>query len=194
MPEYNADEIADLMYRFPTAFAQAQVDWAKFKEGVKARLFTPEQTKAVVGYYQQFPRLWQTIRDNWLIYPDGRPKPSFAVAYAKKVDTWLSTVDSETKELGLGIAPLIIAGILIAAFAGVAGAVWAVGYVKEQQNISSMIDGVVSGRIPASVLQEAVTKEQQSGLSKIVDLFTWGAVAVGLYLVVPVIKDVLKKK
>jgi hypothetical protein len=42
---------------------------------------------------------------------------------------------------------------------GVAAGLWAVGYIKRQSNISAMIDGVTTGRLPASVLQEAIAKE-----------------------------------
>jgi len=62
----------------------------------------------------------------------------------------------------LGIAPAVIAGVLIVG--GAAAALWAIGYIKRQSNISRMIDGVTAGAIPSEVLVEAVKAEQDSGL------------------------------
>lgn len=196
MPEtYTQADIAELTFQFPKAFDQARVDWAKFKAGTRASLFTPDQTKAILAYYADFPKLWEIVRPNWFITPQGKPTPDFAVKYAKIVDSWIATMAQERQDLGLGIAPLIIAGILIAAAFGVAGALWAVGYVKQQQNISTMISSVVDGKLPVSVLADAIKQEQgASPISTIVDLFKWGALAVGLYIFVPIIKDVVTKK
>jgi len=196
MPEsYSEADIAELTFQFPKAFTQAQVDWAKFKLGVKAGLFTPAQTSAVMAYYSDFGKLWEIVRPNWFITPQGNPTPEFAVRYAKIVDTWVATLGQERLSMGLGIAPLIIAGILIAGLFGIAGATWAVGYLKAQQNTSDIIAGVVDKTIPPSVLEKAIQAEQSaSSFGGLVDLFKWGAIAVGLYLFLPVIKDVVTSK
>jgi uncharacterized membrane protein len=196
MAEYSQEEVADLTFQFPKAFQQAQVDWAKIKLGLKYSLFSdPTVLSQALDFYHDFAKLWEIVRPNFFVTPQGNPAPDHAVKYAKTVDAWIATMNRDRLESGLGIAPLIIAGILIAGAFGVAGAVWAVGYLKKQANISALISGVVDGKVPVEVLETAIKQEQTIGtFGGLLDLFKWGAVVLGLYLVVPVIKDVVKKK
>ena len=69
---------------------------------------------------------------------------------------------------GLGLAMVVIAGILLVSAAfGSAGVVWAVGYAKKQNNVSRMIELAADGKIPADVLQKAIEEEQSSIFGKL---------------------------
>ncbi len=194
--ETQKAELAALVASFPQIFHQATADWAKFKIGVAAGLFTYDQKQTIGDWFTKFPQLWQTIRPNWEYLPTGTVSTHRA-AFKETVDAWITKLTG-TGPIGggrLGIAPLIIAGILIAGLFGIGGAIWAIGYVKKQANVTKLIDGVVAGKIPADVLKDAIDKEQSSGLfGDIKGILIAGAVIFGLVTVAPMIKTLLPEK
>ena len=72
------------------------------------------------------------------------------------------------------------------------GAIWAVGYVKKQNNISRIIDEVTAGRISPAILQEAVKQERGGFFSDIKgvseNLLLIGALGIGAYFVLPMLR------
>lgn len=193
-------EIADLLYSFPRLYQQALTDWAKFKLGVARGAFDTKQIREVIDYYKGFARYWEMIRPNFFAFPDGRPKPDHAVNYAKGVDAWLNKFNSDVKTLGLGIAPLVIAGILIAgSLASVAAISWAVSYIKQQSNISALIDARTKGLLTPDEFETAINAEERIGgitnpFSEAADLLKWGIVFFGIYSFAPMIRDFLSRR
>lgn len=195
--DLSDDEVADLLYKFPRLYQQALIDWAKFKLGLKAGAFDSTQVRTVVDYYKGFARYWEMIRPNYFAYPDGRPKPDFSINYARGVDEWLRKFDSDVKTMGLGLAPLVIAGILIAAsLASAATIAWAIGFTKQQGNVSALIDARTKGLLTEDEFKTAITSEERAGgltnpLSEVFDILKWGGVLFGLYMFAPMIKDLV---
>jgi hypothetical protein len=184
----DEQEIAALVATFPAVLRKAVEDWGKYKAGVKAGLFSQSQQGEILDWFASFPRLWETIKPNFDPWKaDGTldqgkfPLYSQAELFVTKLR---GTAEIKSR---IGIAPLIIAGILIAGVFGVAGAVWAVGYVKNQDNVSKMIDGVTAGTLPASVLNEAVKAETGSIFGDIGGVLKWAVVAGALVLGWPLI-------
>lgn len=159
---WEEQKIKELVNDFPQVFDQAVEDWAKLKVGAKAGLFTPQQIKEALTWFSDFPNTWETIRPNFIKTPEG-------LAWGGKVDDFIGRLkrDDLVKTAGLGLAPVIIAGVLIVG--GVAAGLWAVQYIQEQRNISEMIDQVVAGKLPPSVLQKAVDAEKGSLFGDIAD-------------------------
>jgi hypothetical protein len=195
LTESQKRDLTTLVDSFPLIFTQAQADWAKFKTGVDAGLFTYSQKQTIGAWFTDFPRLWQTIRPNWEYLPSGMVSTHRA-AFKETVDAWISKLAGSSPVAGgLGIAPLLIAGLLIAAAFGIGGAIWAVGYVKKQANITKLIDGVVAGKLPVDVLKDAIDKEQSSGLfGDIKGVLIAGAVLFGLLTFGPALKGMLPEK
>lgn len=186
------EEIRSLVPRFPLVFEKAVEDWAKFKAGTAARLFTASQHREIIAWFADFPRLWDTIKPNFevvnqAVVPGGPGLYGQVERFVKKL-----RANVEIKN-ALGIAPLIVAGILIAGLFGVAGAVWAIGYVRKQGNISKMIDGVVAGQIPATVLREAVKVEKQSIFGRVESMLQYAVIGGAAVLAWPFLKKLTKK-
>lgn len=178
---FETEAARDAFFRFPDIFQQAKVDWIKFKLGRAQGLFSAEQTRDVLNWFRDFPRLWETLRSNWS-ESTAESQRRFAVL----VDTFVSELKSPSMTFGLGIAPLVIAGVLIVG--GVAAALWAGGYVKKQFNLSRMIEGVTAGHISEDVLREAVEKEPGlfAGVSGMIKWIVIGSI--GLLVVLPALK------
>ena len=191
-------ELQKLVAQFPDILVRARTDWAKFKAGVTAGLFAPNSSKRreVINWFAGFPRLWDTIRPNYEQKTgDGRLDAELS-NIRQSADAFTAKLRIEPEIANqLGIAPLVIAGILIAALFGIAGAIWAIGYVKKQTNISSMIDGVVAGKLPADVLDTAIKEENASPgiLSSMSGLLKWAAIGAAIYLIAPVVQTVFKQ-
>ena len=180
--------IRQLPVDFPAVLAQAKVDYYTFKAGVDAGLFSVTgDTTGIVEWFSNFPRYWQAIRPNYESQPD----------VLTDGDNFAAMLGSDISiNPGLGIGPLVIAGILVAAIAGVAGVIWAVGYVKSQNNISSIIQQTVAGKLPPSVLAQV---EQNAGSSSIGSIFgnvgtivKWGAIGLAAWFVLPVLTGLFK--
>ena len=191
-------EIAALVKEFPDVFYRAVADWSRFKVGVKAGLFTAEERSEVVTWFEKFPELWATIRPNFVMTrtPEGTCLPLGEPGFAEKVDKWVAVLPSETKAPGLGIAPIIIAGVIVAGALGVAGGLWAVAYIKKQKNITKLIDETVAGRLPVEVLDTALRAETAllSPIAGLAGVAKWLALGVVGYLVVPVIARMVRGK
>jgi len=178
-------ELQQLVAAFPATLDTAIADWAKFKAGADRKLFTRDEKKRILDWYSEFPKLWETIKPNFEVVPG-----SYGMISTHKYETKQKAqafVDKLTGEVAdqqqqLGIAFIVIAGILIAAAFGVAGAAWAIGYMQKQKNISRMIDEVTAGNLPADVLKDAVEKENAGLFSGITDMIKLGLGAAVLYL------------
>lgn len=177
---FETQAARDAFFRFPDIFEQARVDWAKFRIGRAQGLFTAEQAKEVLAWYRDFPRLWETLRPNWAENPSPTQR-----RFAEHVDRFVYNLRA-ARGSGLGLAPLIIAGVVIVG--GIASALWAGGYVKKQFNVSRLIEGVTAGHISESVLKEAV-KEEPGLFGDVSGLIKWLVIGgVGLMVLVPALK------
>lgn len=190
-------EIADLVEKFPAALAKAKRDWAKFKVGVKAGVFSREQYDDALAWFVNFPKLWETIRPNFDPVEAGymgRSVSEFRRGVLKEADAFVAKLRGtpEFKNLGFVVTATIVAGILIAGIFGAAGAIWAVGYLKKQNNVSNMIDEVTAGRLPPEVLKKAVAEDSGGGgfFDNIADMVKYGVVAGVLVLGWPLLKKV----
>ena len=164
---WDEKKVKELIPRFPASFERAVVDWAKLKIGVKAGLFTEPQIAEALAWFRDLPRLWETIRPNFL-------KTAADVSWSKTVDEFVGRLqrDGFYQSGRLGLAPVVIAGVLIVG--GTAASLWAIQYILKQRNLSDMIDGVTAGRIPADVLAAAIEAEKRSGfLGGLSDVVKW---------------------
>ena len=180
--------IRAVVSEFPQRLEQAKLDYYKFKAGLKAGLFKSTQnTKRVTSWFADFPRLWEAIRPNYLVQP-GQTMSAHKEAVRRQADAFVAEIKNDAQvSQGLG-SPLIIAGILVALAAGVAGILWAVGYIKDQNNITKIIDEVVAGRLPEEALIQAQKKAQGQGmLGDVTDILKWGAIAFAAFYLVPVV-------
>lgn len=178
---FETESAREAFYRFPDIFEQAQTDWAKFRIGRAQGLFTTEQSREILNWFRDFPRLWETLRPNWSenISPVQR-------RFAERVDRFVSDVGIASGLSGLGLIPIVVAGVIIVG--GVAAALWAGGYIKKQMNISRMIEGVTAGQISESVLREAV-KEKPPLFGEISGTIKWLVIGgVALLAVLPALK------
>jgi len=185
----NVAEIVSVVQGFPAVFETAKRDWARFRAGVDRGLFTTNQKNVVLDWFDSLGYLWEGIRPNWSesFTPDTPGK----LAFMAEVDSWVNRYGSARS--GLGVAPLIIAGIAVAAVFGVAGILWAVGYIKEQANVSTVIDNVVSGVVPSDVLETYYQQEgaQAGFVGSVGDIVKWGAVALAIWFAAPIVKGLL---
>lgn len=182
---WDSQRVKALVPEFPRIFDQAVEDWAKFKEGVKAGAFTSSQREEVLSWFKKFPQLWETIRPNFI-------KDEAGLEWGGKVDNFIGRLlkDPLYSSGQLGIPPALVAGVLIVG--GAAAALWALGYVKRQQNISAMIEGVTSGKVPPEVLKKAIEEEHKGGLfGSIADIVKIGAIgAAVLFVGFPLLKRI----
>lgn len=183
-------EIAETVYNFPAIFDKAVADWSKFKAGVAAGLFTSAQRSEILDWFKEFPQLWETIRPNFAGYrsDQGAYLGIGPAGFTQKVDRWVASLRGEVTNPGLGLAPLIIAGVIIAGALGIAGAFWAVAYIKKQANVSKIIGEVTAGRLSESVLQTALQNEASilSPIGEIGGVVKWLALGLAAYFILPV--------
>lgn len=180
---FQEKDLTETVANFPDIFDRAVTDWAKFKAGYKAGLFSKDAAGDVLEWFNEFPRLWETIKPN---FEETDPE------FTSQVNNWTKSLGSNIEALNLGLAPLIIAGIAIAAVFGVGGAVWAIGYAKKQQNISKMIDNVTVGKLPASVLDTAIREEHASIFSDATGLIKFAVIGAAFYMAYPLLQKVIK--
>lgn len=200
-------ELVALVKNFGASFLIAQKDWATFKSGIAAGLFSNSQRNTVIAWFKDYPKFWDTLKLNfqdpsWVTDPVSgtatSPHQNLNVhdtGFSLKVDMWVSRLRSDTQLSGLGVIPVIvvIAGIIIAGLLGAAGAIWAISYYKQQANITSMIEGVTAGKIPASTLQAAIQDEQESNgfFGQLSSLAKWAIVGAIVFMGLPILRDVL---
>ena len=154
---WDKEKVQRLVPDFPGIFDSAVVDFVKFKAGVARGLFTEQQQDEIMAWYLEFPKLWETIRPNFIRDAAGRE-------FGGRVDDFIGRLrKSEVyRSSTLGLGPAVIAGVVIVG--GVAASLWAVAYIQKQANVSEIINQVTAGTLPAEVLIEAMKAEQQSGL------------------------------
>jgi hypothetical protein len=183
-------EAQELFYNFPDMFEQAQKDWVKFKLGLQNNLFSESQKQEVWEWFKDFPQVWETVRPNW-----SENSSAVQRRWGQRVDAFVSEIKSYGGLSGLGIAPLVIAGILIVG--GVAAAIWGVSYFKKQSNVSKLIDGVTAGKISSEILDTAL-KNQSSGpglFGDVSGLIKWAVIGgVILLVVIPGVRLFFERK
>lgn len=198
-------EVAALVPIFPAAFQKARDNWARFKFGYRVGWFASSDEKAVLEWFRRFPAAWSIIKPNWIEAIPGGTISAHKVAFAREVDIWVDGLKSDLRSMGvqpsdkpagLGLPFLIIAGVLILALFGTAGAIWAVGYFKEQSNVAAIIEGVTAGRIPADVLKDAIEAEKDRGsfLGDVSGVLKWGVVVAVLVAVGPSVLSFFKSR
>lgn len=182
---FQSQQIEDAVVAFPATFAKAQEDWAKFKVGYQAGLFSSSQIESVLSWYRDFPKLWATIRPN---FEDimAEQVGQYNVNFIPTVDAWLASIKADpVYQSGLGqVQAVLIGAVLIVG--GIAAGVWALGYLKEQSNISGLIDGVTAGKIPASTLADAIAKEKTGNpITDITGVIKWVAIGFVVIMALP---------
>jgi hypothetical protein len=199
-PSQEAD-IQKLLATFPDVLDQAITDYAKLKAGLsysmknQTQLFTADQLNTITAWFVRFPDLWDTLAPNY----DGSTGDPTADQYRSsvkaKAEAFVKKLRGDTVLYpGLGVLPfIIIAGVIIAGLLGVGAAIWAIGYVQQQRNVSAMIDGVVAGKIPADVLDQAITEAQASPLGDLGNILKYAAIGGALILAWPVLSGLLSK-
>jgi hypothetical protein len=195
LSEASQIELQALVYAFPQMLDEAVTRWAKFKVGYDGGLFTPDQVSEIIGYYQNFPKIWNLIRPSF--DPTQTPVMRLTAedsAVFQKADNFIKKLDGELSVVnGLGLAPIIIAGIAIAASATLALVIWTISQAKKQSNISKMIDGVVDGKIPPSVLNEAIKEEHSSLFGSFFSSLKWILIGGVLIYLWPIVGPQLRK-
>lgn len=189
--------IRQLPSDFPNVLQKAKVDYQLFKAGLEAGLFPQTaETKKIVEWFRSFPRYWQAIRPNFEYTPSGTIS-THRSAIVDDADAFVKEIGTNpTIANSLAVAPLLIVGVLIAAVAGVAGAIWAIGYVKEQNNISGLIDQTVKGKLPPEILAQAMKNagERPGFTDNITSILKWGAVILVGVTLLPIVTGALKQR
>jgi len=154
---WDSEKVKRLVPEFPGIFNRAVMDLGKFKAGLAAGLFDRQQRNEIMGWFLEFPRVWETIRLNFIKTDAGRE-------FGGRVDDFCGRIRKVDLDRisSLGLPPVVIAGVVVVG--GVAAGLWAVAYIQRQANISEMIDQVTAGALPPEVLVEAMKAEQTSGL------------------------------
>lgn len=157
---FDEQKVKALVDDFPAIFEQAKRDWNKFKAGAEYGAFTPEQRDEILGWFIEFPQLWESIRPNFIKTPAG-------LEWSGQVDDFVGQIKRNDyyKSTGLGLPAAVIAGVFVVG--GVAAALWAIAYIKRQANLSKLIDQVTAGKVPADVLAKAVEPDRSGILGNI---------------------------
>ena len=190
--------IRQLPNDFPAILYQAKKDYYTLKAGLAAGVVPASaDTNTAIEWFADFPRLWEALRPNFVYDPQYN-----SGLMSAHTDATRQAADDFVGELGsdpviaqrLGIAPLLIVGILVAGVAGVAGIIWALGYVKQQNNISSIIDKVAAGKLPPDVLEKAIDQAGQNTgpLADLGSILKWGAIAVVAVMVLPSVMSMFR--
>lgn len=209
----EAEQLEQMVDEFPARYRKAAADWLKFQAGVDRSLFSESQVATITAWYEKFPDLWELVRPNWEYrlqpavgaaipgeYETGSgelwPMPSLIPdkdwAFVSQVDQFVDKLKTELRYRYLGIAPLIVVGVVILAAATLGGAIWALGYLEEQQNISKMIEQVTAGKLDPAVLEQA-TAVQRGTLEPLSDFAKYGLIGLALYLSWPMISKAVRK-
>ena len=209
-PFGKSDEemLAEIVTGFPEVFERAQEDWAKFKLGVKAGLFTEDEKRQVEDWYRDFPKLWNGIRPNWIQTVDGEPASPELQAFAKRVDKWvIKLVGDQAGLSGLGfvvtgtMVAVAVGSFLIASIFGIGIIKWADGYQQEQDNHHDMIQARTEGDISEETLQKYIEAEKGdtsgdswfpniSGITG--NLATVAVIGAGVYFFGPQLKSITR--
>lgn len=199
-PSQGAD-IQKLLATFPDVLDQAITDYAKLKAGLsygiknQTQLFTADQLNTITAWFVRFPDLWDTLAPNYDGSTGDPTADQYRASVKAKAEAFVKKLRGDTVLYpGLGVLPfIVIAGVIIAGLLGVGAAIWAIGYVQQQRNVSAMIDGVVAGKIPADVLDQAITEAQASPLGDLGNILKYAAIGGALILAWPVLSGLLSK-
>ena len=194
------NDTRELAFKFPDVLEKAVSDWAKFKTGRELGLFNASQIDTIVDWFAEFPKLWNGIRPHYVamssIYKGDRlvdqERPTELARVADNFSRKLGGAIKMTQNALGFVVTTVIAGIAILAAFGVVGVTWGVGYIKKQNNISSIIDQVTTGKIPAEVLKMAIDQEEKSLIGEAGDLLKYGAIAALIVLGFPLINRFVK--
>lgn len=194
-------DIKNLLATFPDVLDQAITDYAKLKAGLsysmknQTQLFTADQLNTITAWFVKFPDLWDTLAPNYEGSIGDAAADQYRASVKAKAEAFVKKLRGDTVLYpGLGVLPfIIIAGVIIAGLLGVGAAIWAVGYVQQQRNVSAMIDGVVAGKIPADVLDQAITEAQTNPLGQLGDVLKYAAIGAALILAWPVLSNLFNK-
>lgn len=178
---------------FPGTFERALSDWAKFKAGVTRGLFAGSTRSEVVGWYRDFPTLWETIRPNFVKTvrtPQGSMIDPTYASLVGRVDRFVKQLGSDLAGNQLGIAPIIIGGIIIAGGLGIAAVSWAVSYLAKQENVSKIIEEVTAGRISPDILAAAIESERSltNPISDFTGAIKWVVAGAAFFFVMPLLE------
>lgn len=183
---------------FPGTFERALSDWAKFKAGVDRGLFAGSTRAEIVDWYKDFPTLWETIRPNFVktvrTAQGSMIDPTY-VSLVGRVDRFVKQLGSDLAGNQLGLAPLIIAGIIIAGGLGLAGATWMISYLAKQANVSRLIDEVTAGRISPEILKAAIESERSltNPISDLTGSLKWVVAGALLFFAMPLIERLVSR-
>lgn len=188
----NADKLLykNIVLDWEKTLNKAIADWEKFT--LQRSRFSREQQQVIFDWYKDFPRLWEAVRPNFELQP-GETMSSKKYRLLEKTDAFVFG-NRQKWVRGLGVPVILIAGVLVSAVAGVAGVLWSIGFIKRQNNISSLIDKVAAGQIPAGVLTDAIKTDSQSSspFGDVASIVKWGAIAAVLFFVVPPLLSTFK--
>jgi hypothetical protein len=147
--------VASLVPDFRTVFTRAKKDWRLLVDNW--REFRPEQLQTALAWFEDFPRLWEVIRPNFIQTREG-------LKFGGQVDDWIGSIQKSRlyRTGGLGLAPIVVAGVFLVG--GLAAGIWGAGFVKKQFNVSKMIEAVSTGTLDPGVLREAVKADRAGGL------------------------------
>ncbi len=186
------EEFQDLVPDFANILKQAKIDFAKFKSGES--LFSKKQHDKIQEWFIQFPELWKGIRPNFTQTINGAIS-THQQTMVKDADSFIKHINDslsfyQPENIRLGLATIVIAGIIIAVTFGIGGVIWAIGYVKEQNNITNMIDEVTAGRLDPAILQQAINQSSNSPFDNVTDILKYGVIAAGLFLAFPLLSKI----
>lgn len=162
----------ELIARFPGALDQAIADWNVYRAGVNAGLFSEPNRRLVENWFAQFPDLWEGIRPNYEYA--GELVSAHKLSVKQKADAFIEKLKADPiRSRALGIPILIVGAIIVAAAFGTAGILWGIGYLNEQRNVSSVIEQVTAGKLPADVLKKALESKPGSIFSDLAGAAKW---------------------
>ena len=184
--DFNSTEkrVAKIAADFPALFERSRADWALFKLGVSRGLFTAEDKKAIVDWYQSLFAIWDGVRPNWMFTPDGLVS-SRRAKFADEVDAWILKVKGEKITIsGLGFPILIVGGIVIASLlTGGALAGWlkqSEATIAREKNKSDRLNARLAGTISADEFKAAQEAESAPGFFDQLQRTIGGAATLGI--------------
>lgn len=187
---------------FPAMFARAKADYIKLDACLRAGAFkNRDDAQNAIDWFRSFPRYWEAIRPNFEITTSGGMVSTHRAALRDEADAFVAKIGNNIYiQNNLAIAPLLIAGILVGGIAGIAGIIWAIGYVKEQGNVSDIIDNVATANLTPEKKAELLAKIAQEQASspgffdQIGDVVKWAAIGLGIWFLAPVVAGMVQGK
>lgn len=178
---------------FPGTFERALSDWAKFKAGASRGLFAGSTRSEILEWYRGFPTLWEAIRPNFIKTVRTAQGSMIDPTYTSlvgRVDRFVKQIGTDLAGNQLGIAPLIIGGIIIAGGLGIAAASWMISYLAKQANVSKLIDEVTAGKISPDILAAAIETERSltNPISDFTGAIKWVVAGAAFFFAMPLLE------